>query len=179
VSNAQANSISNSGIIVGFLYSQDCSRHLAVKWRPKADPADGWEPAELLPNAAAMVRSYAYAIDGNTIVGEAWPCAALEGCARRAYRWSLTPGSSETGPIGSLDARANGLNAAGASVGSYLDPQRMRAVMWNPSSAAYVTLPALSQSKAHWVLDINNPTPFRSTRLAVGGAGGPVLWTIP
>lgn len=179
VSNAQANSISDAGIIVGFLYSQDCSRHYAVKWVPKVNPEDGWEPAEILQGASGMVRSYAYGIEGNAIVGVAWPCAMLEGCLRRAYRWSLTPGSSDTGPIGSLDARANGVNAAGASVGSYLDPQRMRAVMWNPSGGAYVTLPALTQSKAHWVWDINNPTPSRSARLAVGGAGGPVLWTIP
>jgi hypothetical protein len=180
----EATAISGSGVVVGFLYDSDCVQQYAVKWTPKANPADGWEPAAILENAGGMAKSIPYGIFGNTIVGEAWPCAVLDGCPRRAYRWSLTPGSPDTGPLGSLDARANGLNSLGVSVGSYLDPQRMRAVMWS-STGAYTTLPNLSPFNAHWVWDINNPTPTRAARLAVGGAtsdrGGVValVWTIP
>ena len=165
----EATAINGSGVVVGFLYDSACVQQYAVKWVPKPNPAEGWEPAAILENAGGMAKSIPYGIVGNTIVGEAWPCAVLDGCPRRAYRWSLTPGSPDTGPLGSLDARANGLNALGVSVGSYLDPQRMRAVMWS-STGAYTTLPNLSPFNAHWVWDINNPTSTRAARLAVGGA---------
>jgi hypothetical protein len=180
-----ATSIGGNGVIVGYLYNNDCSQQYAVKWIPLLNPADGWEPAQILEGAAGMVKSFAYAIDGNTIVGEAWPCQVLDGCLRRAYRWSLASGSGDSGPIGSLDARANGLNASGTAVGSYLDPQKMRAVMWAPSSSAHTTLPVVSGFNTHWVWDLNNPTAGRPSRQAVGGAtsdrGGktPVVWTIP
>lgn len=181
----QATSISAAGVIVGYLYNDDCSQQYAVKWVPTLNPADGWEPAQILEGAAGMAKSFAYGIDGNTIVGEAWPCQVLAGCPRRAYRWSLAAGSGNTGPIGSLDARANGLNASGAAVGSYLDPQKMRAVLWSPSSSAHTTLPNVSGFNTHWVWDMNNATATRPSRQAVGGAtsdrGGktPVVWTIP
>jgi hypothetical protein len=181
----EATAISGSGIVVGFLFDSGCVQQYAVKWMPKPDPADGWEAAEPLENAAGMAKSIPYAIVGNTIVGVAWPCAVLDGCPRRAYRWSLLPGSSDTGPLGSLDARANGLNALGESVGSYLSPKRMRAVSWS-SAGAPTTLPEVSTFNTHWVWDINNPAAGRTARLAVGGAtsdrGGispPLVWTIP
>ncbi len=180
----EATAISGSGVVVGFLYDSECVQQYAVKWMPKPNPAEGWEPAEILENAGGMAKSIAYGIVGNTIVGEAWPCAVLEGCPRRAYRWSLMAGSPDTGPLSSLDARANGLNALGVSVGSYLDPKRMRAVMWSPAGV-YATLPDVSGFNTHWVWDVNNPTATRTARLAVGGAtsdrGGVValVWAIP
>ena len=181
----EATGINGSGIVVGFLFDSGCVQQYAVKWMPKPDPAEGWEPAEPLDNAAGMAKSIPYAIVGNTVVGVAWPCAVLDGCPRRAYRWSLLPGSSDTGPLGSLDARANGVNALGESVGSYLSPKRMRAVTWS-SAGAPTTLPEVSTFNTHWVWDINNPAAGRTARLAVGGAtsdrGGispPLVWTIP
>src|SRR4029078_13079225 len=115
---ASANSVSDEGTIVGVVYSSDCAKQIAVVWMPKANPADGWEPASPLAGAQSMAQSIPYSIVGSTVVGAAWPCATLNGCARRAYRWSLTNAPGLTGALGSFDARANSVNSAGKTPGS-------------------------------------------------------------
>jgi hypothetical protein len=178
-----ANAINDAGIVVGVAYDSNCSRQTAVAWIPKPNPSDGWERAVPLPGAAAMARSSAYGISGSTVVGEAWACVTLNGCSRRAYRWSLGNEPGITGFIGSLDARANSINVLGYSGGSYVD-RRMHAVVWSSSGAVYQTLPEFNGYDAHWVWDLNNFT-NTTTRLAVGGAtdgrGGrfAVVWTVP
>jgi hypothetical protein len=179
-----ANAISDAGVIVGVAYDSSCTKQTAVAWVPKGNLTDGWEAAVPLHGTEAMAKSAAYGIVGNTVVGEAWPCPVLEGCARRAYRWSLTNAAGGSGPLGSLDARSNGLNSTGQSGGSYVD-RKMHPIVWSDDGASFQTLAEFKGWYAHWVWDVSNSIPGSDSRLAVGGAldgrGGryAVVWVIP
>ena len=179
-----ANAINEAGIIVGVAYDTDCTKQTAVLWMPKANPADGWEAAVPLAGADAMAKSIAYGIVGNIVVGEAWPCPVLDGCARRPYKWSITGEVGGSGPLGTIDGRSNGVNSAGVSGGSYID-RKMRPVVWAAGGASFQTLAEFKGWYAHWVWDVNNRPLAGGSHLAVGGAldgrGGryAIVWSIP
>jgi len=175
-----ATDIAEDGTIVGMGATPDC-RYFAVVWRRNADNT-GWERAERLPVDPGAAQSYAQGIAGSTVVGAVWPCAVVEGCRRQAFEWTLAGGV--TGPLGTLDARANGLNATGLIVGSYEGP-RLKAFVWSAATRTVLELPTIKSSHGTWAWEVSNATPARATRLAVGAASTstsprvPLLWIIP
>lgn len=175
-----ATDIAEDGTIVGMGATPDC-RYFAVVWRRNADNS-GWNQAERLPVAVGAAQSYAQGIAGSTVVGAVWPCGVVEGCRRQAFEWTLAGGT--TGPLGTLDARANGLNGTGLVVGSYEGP-RLKAFVWSAATRTIRDLPTVKSSHGTWAWEVNNATPARATRLAVGAASSstsprvPLLWIIP
>ncbi len=176
-----ATGISDDGTIVGNGQTPDC-RTFAVQWKRKPD-LSGWEPAERLAATDGAAQSMVHAIGGSLAVGTVWPCAAVSGCSRLAVRWDLAGGLTES--LGSLDARANGLNGAGLIVGSHTSSGNMKAFVWSSATAEFRDLPAVNRYGTYWAWDINNSLSPRSTKHAVGagiagsGAKIPLLWVIP
>ena len=169
--------ISDNNVIVGYVTDQACVQ-IPVQWRPTTD-GTGWLPAERLSPVGTLAQGVAQAIVGSTVVGTGYPCVNLSGCKRKAYRWILGGASGE---LGSLDARANGLNRAGDIVGSYIVKSgRMTGFVWSPTTSTFTFLPSLNGTGDNWAWDINDA----SLRQAVGGvvisSGGRIgaVWTIP
>lgn len=168
--------INDDNLVIGFVYDEACVQ-IPVQWRPTADGL-GWLPPEPLSPAGTLAKGVAQAIVGSTIVGTGYPCAVLGGCVRKAFRWFVGGASGE---IGSLDARANGLNRAGHIAGSYIRKGgQMIGFVWSPTSG-FSFLPSPGGTGDHWAWDINDASP----RQAVGGvqisSGGRIgaVWTIP
>jgi len=173
----EALGISDENVIVGAVYDEACVQ-TAVQWRPTADGST-WLPAERLSGTGTLAKGVAQAIAGSTIVGTGYPCAVLTGCVRKAFRWTLGGASGE---LGTLDARANGLNRAGYIVGSYIGKSgHMTGFVWSPMTSTFLFLPSPGHSGDNWAWDINDASP----RQAVGGViiqgGGRIaaVWTIP
>jgi uncharacterized membrane protein len=173
--------ISDENIIVGFVTDGACVE-TPVQWRPTAD-GSGWLPAERLSPAGTLAKGIAQAIVGSTIVGMGYPCAVLDGCTRKAFRWLGGAG----GELGSLDARANALNKEGYIVGSSMVKRRnsfsMTGFVWSPTSPTLAELPSPTSVVDHWAWDINNAWP----RQVVGGGRNnrgfgervAIIWTLP
>lgn len=168
--------ISDENVVVGFLYDDACTR-IPVQWRPTPD-GSSWLPPERLSPVGALAGGVAQAIVGRTVVGMAYPCPTLTGCVRKAYRWTL---GAESGAIGSLDARANGLNQFGDIAGSYIRKGgQMIGFVWSSNTSVFLFLPSPGGTGDHWAWDINGASP----RQAVGGvqisSGGRIgaVWTL-
>ncbi len=172
--------ISASGVIVGFGYDASCTQ-VAVQWRPLPDGT--WARAERLAPPGSTSTDIAYGISGTIAVGAAWPCAVQSECARRAYQWSVANGTS--GPVGSQDARANGVNSSAIAVGSYVIRDKMMASAWTLGTSTVQTLPTLNGSGKYWAWGINNPILARPETYIVGGTTGgsggknAIVWTMP
>jgi uncharacterized membrane protein len=170
--------IGDGGIIVGFVYDDACVQ-TPVMWRPAAD-GSGWLPAERLSPPGSLASGLAQDISGSVIVGTGYPCAVLNGCKRKAFRW--TP-SGASGEISSLDARANGVNRAGDIVGSYIVKSgRMTGFVWSPATSSFVVLPSLNGTGDNWAWDINDAHPRQAVgAVRVNSTGWFIgaIWTIP
>jgi uncharacterized membrane protein len=174
--------IGDDNVIVGFVTDQACVE-TPVLWRPTADGSD-WLPAERLSPVGTLAKGVAHAIVGSTIVGTGYPCEVLEGCTRKAFRWTV---GGAGGELGNLDARANGLNRAGYIVGSSMIKRRnsssMTGFVWSPTTPILAELPSPTSVVDHWAWDINDASP----RQAVGGGrtnrgfgdGVAIVWTLP
>jgi hypothetical protein len=173
----EALGISDDNVIVGFVYDGACTQ-IPVQWRPTADGSD-WLPAEPLSPSGTLAKGVAQAILGSTIVGSAYPCAVLNGCVRKAFRWTL---GGSSGPIGTLDARANGLNRAGYIAGSYIRKGgQMTGLVWSPVTSTFVFLSSPGGTGDNWAWDVNDGSPRRAVGAARINSGGRValVWTIP
>lgn len=172
----QAFGISDDNVIVGAVNDEACVQ-IPVQWRPTADGL-GWLPPERLSPVGTLAKGVAQAIVGSTIVGTAYPCAVLAGCTRKAFRWSL---GGTSGPLGNLDARANGLNRAGDIVGSYVVKSgRMTGFVWSPITSSFVFLPSPGGTGDNWAWDINDASPRQAVGGVVINSGGRIgaVWTL-
>ncbi len=173
----EALGISDENVIVGFVYDDACVQ-IPVVWRPSA-VGSGWLPAERLSPIGTLAQGLAQAIAGSTIVGTGYPCAVITGCKRKAFRWIV---GGAAGEIGSLNARANGLNRAGEIVGSYIAKSgHITGFLWSPTTSAFSILPSLNGTGDNWAWDINDASPRQAVGGVVinrGGRSGAV-WTIP
>ena len=169
--------INDDNVIVGVVFDENCVQ-IAVQWRPAADGSN-WLAPEALSPPGTLAKGVAQAITGSTIVGTAYPCAALAGCIRKAFRWTVGGAGA---PLGALDARANGVNRAGDIAGSYVRKGgQMTGFVWSPITSAFVFLPTPGGVGHNWAWDINDASPRQAVGAIRISSGGQVatLWTIP
>jgi len=173
----EALGISDDNVIVGYVYDGTCIQ-TPVQWRPTADGSN-WLPAERLSPPGTLAKGVAQAIAGSTIVGTAYPCAVLDRCIRKAFRWTL---GGAGGALGTLDARANAVNRGGDIAGSYVRKGgQMTGFVWSPITSAFVFLPTPGGVGHNWAWDINDASPRQAVGAVRIQSGGQLatLWTIP